>query len=149
MNVPIHSPCGPFSPTSLTAKSEPFSKATHSRGINQSRWSFTSEPRDPESLWANESLWHKLPRFWKWCPSVRGFPVYACSVTLVMSDSLQPHGLWFTRLLCPQASPGENTRVGCHILLQGIFLTQGTNLCLLHWQARLYHLATGEAHLRV
>ena len=33
--------------------------------------------------------------------------------------------------------PGKNTRVGCHFLLQGIFLTQGLNphlLCLLHWQ---------------
>ena len=28
-----------------------------------------------------------------------------------------------------------NTRVGCHFLLQGIFPTQGSNLCLLHWQA--------------
>ena len=35
-------------------------------------------------------------------------------------------------------SPGKNTGVGCHALLQGIFLTQGLNLsllCLLHWQA--------------
>ena len=34
--------------------------------------------------------------------------------------------------------PGKNTRVGCCFLLQGIFLTQGSNLhllCLLHWQA--------------
>ena len=26
------------------------------------------------------------------------------------------------------------TGVGCHALLQGIFLTQGSNPCLLHWQ---------------
>ena len=35
-------------------------------------------------------------------------------------------------------SPGKNTGVGCHVLLQGIFLTQGLNPCLLsllHWQA--------------
>ena len=35
-------------------------------------------------------------------------------------------------------SPGKNTEVGCPALLQGIFLTQGSNphlLCLLHWQA--------------
>ena len=35
-------------------------------------------------------------------------------------------------------SPGKNTGVGCHALLQGIFPTQGLNLhlsCLLHWQA--------------
>ena len=34
-------------------------------------------------------------------------------------------------------SPGKNTRVGCHALLQGIFLTQGLNphpLCLLRWR---------------
>ena len=35
-------------------------------------------------------------------------------------------------------SPGKNTGVGCHALLQGIFPTQGSNLhffCLLCWQA--------------
>ena len=31
-------------------------------------------------------------------------------------------------------SPGKNIGVGCHFLFQGIFLTQGSNLCLLHWQ---------------
>ena len=33
--------------------------------------------------------------------------------------------------------PGKNTGVGCHFQLQGIFPTQGLNLCLLHllhWQ---------------
>ena len=30
--------------------------------------------------------------------------------------------------------PGKNTRVGCHALLQGIFLTQGWNPSLLRWQ---------------
>jgi len=40
--------------------------------------------------------------------------------------------------LCPWNFPGKNTRLGCHFLFQGIFLTQGSNLyllCLLHWQA--------------
>ena len=32
-----------------------------------------------------------------------------------------PHGLQPTRLLCPWDSPGKNTGVGCHVLLQGIF----------------------------
>ena len=39
------------------------------------------------------------------------------------------------RLLCPLDFSGKNTGVGCHFLLQGIFLTQGLNLhlpCLLH-----------------
>ena len=32
------------------------------------------------------------------------------------------------------AFPGKNTGVGCHFLLQGIVLSQGSNPCLLHWQ---------------
>ena len=48
-----------------------------------------------------------------------------------VSGSLQPHGLWSTRLLCPRDSPGKNTGVGCHFLLQRIFLTQGSNSALL------------------
>ena len=31
-----------------------------------------------------------------------------------MSDSLQPHGLGPTRLLCPWDFPGKNTGVDCH-----------------------------------
>ena len=42
--------------------------------------------------------------------------VLSCSV---VSSSLP------SRLLCPWDSPGKNTRVGCHALLQGIFPTQG------------------------
>ena len=34
------------------------------------------------------------------------------------------HGLLLARLLCPWNSPGKNTGVGIHSLLQGIFLTQ-------------------------
>ena len=48
-----------------------------------------------------------------------------------MSDSFGPYGLLPSRLLCPWASPGKNTGVGCCTLLQGIFLTQGSNLSLL------------------
>ena len=36
-----------------------------------------------------------------------------------MSDSLQFHGLQPARLLCPWDSPGRNTGVRCHPLLQG------------------------------
>ena len=49
----------------------------------------------------------------------------------VVSNSLQSHRLQLTRLLCPWNSPGNNTGVGCHALLQAIFCL----LCLLHWQA--------------
>ena len=46
-----------------------------------------------------------------------------------------------SRLLCPWDSPGKNTGVGCHALLQGIFPTQGSNpslfSCIGRWV--LYH----------
>ena len=45
----------------------------------------------------------------------------ACQVTSVVSDSVQPHGLQPTRLLRPWDSPGKNTGVGCHFLLQGLY----------------------------
>ena len=60
-----------------------------------------------------------------------------CSVTQSCL-TLQPYGPKPPRLLRPWDSPGKNTGVGCHFLLQGIFPTQGSNprlLCLLHWQA--------------
>ena len=49
----------------------------------------------------------------------------------VMSNSLWPQP---SRLLCPWYSLGKNPGVSCHFLLQEIFSTQGSNLCLLHWQ---------------
>ena len=44
---------------------------------------------------------------------------------------MQPHGLQPTRLLCPWDFPSQNTGVGCHAPLQGIFLNQGSNPRLL------------------
>ena len=39
-------------------------------------------------------------------------------------------------------SPGKNTGVGCHALLQGIFSTQGWNPGLLHCRQILHRLST-------
>ena len=64
------------------------------------------------------------------------------------SDSLLPQRLQPTRLLCPQDSPGKNTGVGCHSLLQGIFLTQGWNLDLRHCRQILYHLSLAFTKFR-
>ena len=47
-----------------------------------------------------------------------------------VSDSLWPHEP--TRLLCPWNSAGQNTGVGSHSLLQGVFPTQGLNPGLPH-----------------
>ena len=43
----------------------------------------------------------------------------SCGRCLVVSDSLQPHGLYPTKLLCPGDSPGKNAGGGCHSLPPG------------------------------
>ena len=61
--------------------------------------------------------------------------VQSGSVTSFVSNGLRTHGLWPTRLLYSWDFPGKNSGVDCHVLLQGIFLTQGLNAFLLHcWQ---------------
>ena len=82
--------------------------------------------------------------------------VWACRHTCVLGcfSSLltlqQSHGLKPARLLCPWDFPGKNTGVGCRAPLQGIFPTQGSNPCLLHfplWQVGslpLSHLEASE-----
>ena len=77
--------------------------------------------------------------------SLRGVCVCVC---VVRSRSVRPCGLRPPRLLWPWDPPGKNTGVGCHALLQGIFLTQGWTLCLwnlLPWQVGslpLHHLGS-------
>ena len=53
-----------------------------------------------------------------------------------MFDSLWPHGLY-----SPRNSLGQNTGVGSHSFLQGIFPTQGSNPGLLHCRQILYQLS--------
>ena len=57
----------------------------------------------------------------------------------VMSDSLQPHSLPGYSVYGD--SPGKNTRVGCHALLQGIFSTQGSNPGLPYFRQIIYQLS--------
>ena len=63
----------------------------------------------------------------------------ACSVASAVSVSFQPRGLSPARLLRLWDSPGENTGVGCHALLQGVVPTQGLNprLLLCRWTLHL------------
>ena len=63
----------------------------------------------------------------------------------VVSDSLRSHGLYPARLLCPWDLPGNNNGMGCHSLLQEVFLTQGSNPHLLPCREILRHWATREA----
>ena len=61
-----------------------------------------------------------LPR----CSSSATFDLSHASV---ISGSVLPYGLQPTRLLCPWDSPGKSTGVGGCAVLQGIFLTRGSN----------------------
>ena len=94
-------------------------------------WSFSSylsvEKTEPlefpiVQIFLITQLWCTLPCSYVYC---------MCSVALVVSDSLQPHGSWPTRLLCPWDFPRKNTGVGCHAHLQEIFLSQRLNPRLL------------------
>ena len=77
-------------------------------------------------------------RLWRLC-------AVCCAELLQLYPTLQRYGPRSARLLCPRDSPGKNTGVGYPALLQGIFLNQAWNPCLLHWQAgslALHHLGS-------
>ena len=59
----------------------------------------------------------------------------ACWVASVVFDPLWPRGLSPTRLLCPRDSPGKNTAVGCHFLLQGCIQE--------HWESGAVYVSEG------
>ena len=72
-----------------------------------------------------------LPWEWKW---KKVLVAQSCPAPYNPMDKL-------TRLFCPQNSIGSNIGVGSHFLPQGIFPSQGLNLCLLHCRWILYHLS--------
>ena len=83
--------------------------------------------------------------FTVWCACMYFCNNFNCLLCVlshsVMSNSLRLHGLQPTRLLCPWNSPGKNTGVDCHALLQGIFPTRGSNPGLPHCKWILYCLS--------
>ena len=92
--------------------------------------------------WDREGTWawplHRIGilKLWLWeTPSIHLAQTNECSAVLPSPFSCIQlfTALWTvpTRLLCPWDSPGKNTGVGCHALLQGIFPIQGSNPCIL------------------
>ena len=63
--------------------------------------------------------------------------VRTCSVTFSHSCVQLSATSWTVALQAPLSMdfPGKNTRAGWYFLLLGIFPTQGSNPCLLHYQA--------------
>ena len=72
-----------------------------------------SADTDRQSLWDDWAFIHVQQ-------STREVPTHCCcfKVASVMSDSVRPHRRQPTRLPRPWDSPGKNTGVGCHFLLQ-------------------------------
>ena len=69
-----------------------------------------------------------------------------------VSHSVVSNSLQSPRLCYPWDSPGKNTGVGCHFLLQGIFPTEGLNLAhlrLLHWWAGSLPTEPPGSHYRI
>ena len=64
--------------------------------------------------------------------------VCICVSHSVVCNSLRHHGL-YSLPGSSWNSPGKNTGVGCHSLLQGTFPTQGSNPDLLHCRQVPYH----------
>ena len=86
----------------------------------------TAAHQAPWSLgFSRQEHWSGLPfpspmqesEEWKWSRSA-------------VSNSLRPHGLQPTRLLCPWDFPGKSTGVGCHCLLQFISIYTHKYLCV-------------------
>ena len=77
---------------------------------------------------------------WLFVPQVLGFLASAVCCYFSCVWLCNPLGC---RPLCPWNSPGKNTGVGCHFLLQGDLPKPGIEsvLCLLHWQAGFLPLA--------
>ena len=67
-------------------------------------------------LWIKFGIFNKISYLKKW-----NFIAPSCPILC------DPHGRYPFRLLCPWDSPGKNTGVGNHSLLQGILPTQRSN----------------------
>ena len=63
---------------------------------------------------APPSMGFSRQEYWSGLP----FPSPCCFITSVVPDSVRPHRRQPTRFHCPWDSPGKNTGVGCHFLLQ-------------------------------
>ena len=84
------------------------------------------------TYWMNEA-WAQRPRqlFPIKC-SLQGHSCCCCQVASVVSDSVRPHRRQPTRLPRPWDSPGKNTGVGCHFLLQNQWQSRNIYLWMIH-----------------
>ena len=98
-----------------------------------------NESLKPTKERSSQTIWHE-DIYWleSLCLSL------ACVCAKLLQSCLtlcNPMDCSLPRLLCPWDSPDKNTGVGSHSLLQGIFLTQESDLGLLHCRQILYCLS--------
>ena len=93
--------------------------------------------------WPSASCGRRLP-----LPLVHPQGAYGAVLSRsVMSHSLRPHGLSQASASVHGDSPGKDTGVGCHALLQGISPPQGSDLGFLHCRQTLSIWTTSEDSL--
>ena len=119
--------------------------ATHSSVLVR-KIPWTEEPSRLQSM-GSQRVWHN----WAislWQHSLMFLVMFTTMFTLcavlglsVISNFLQPIYCSPPHSSDHRDSPGKNTGVGCHVLLQGIFPTQGLNPGLPHCRQILYHLS--------
>ena len=86
--------------------------------------------------WSGEGTWDVWMRTLGFCKVVAWTSSCPCVCVLSCFSHVRLFTtLWSTRLLCPWNSPGNNSGVSCHAILQGIFPTQGSNPCLFMFPA--------------
>ena len=95
-------------------------------------------------VFSNESALHIWwPKYWSFSFSIS--PSNECCVLCLVAQSCQtpcnPMDCSPPGSSIHGDSPGKNTGMGCHALLQGIFPTQGLNPGLPHYKQILYHLS--------
>ena len=106
---------------------------------------FLTQGLNPHLLHYKWILYHWAIREAKWLDQIKSNPPFVWETMNFLSYQLE-----FSNILDLQAYKyfSKNSGVGCHFLLQGIFLTQGLNpylLRLLHWQAgSLPHAPLGK-----
>ena len=79
--------------------------------------SFLENPMDRGAWWATVQ---EVAKSWTQLKQISTCPNTHSEVKLLVTQScltLQPHGLWPARLLCPWNSSGNNTGMVCHSLL--------------------------------
>ena len=93
----------------------------------------------PEKYWKVDKRKKILEEFWNLEESNGiGWAVYLQLLALGPVEQLKLQCVLVARFLCPWHFPGKNPGVGCHFLLQGIYLTQGSNPSLPQCRQILY-----------